>query len=162
MKPACDGQHWYWVPFLSSTVKKYLSLSSTHSFPPKGVCYGTNLISPNSILDYLYSCVRCTSSVWLHIYEFIFHQACFYTSKWPQPSMYEFIWFNLVLYCWIVFCHPSHFASGCPDTQYDTFLSTSVLSSKLLDQHFHSSLQLLQYEFKEYFVAWLPMVRYPT
>ncbi len=34
--------------------------------------YGTNLISPNSIFDYWYSCVSCNYSVRLHIYEFIY------------------------------------------------------------------------------------------
>jgi hypothetical protein len=58
---------------------------------------------------------------------------------------YEFIWFNLALYCWIVSVHPSHFASVCPDILYDTFLSTSVLSVQLLDHHFHSSPQLVQF-----------------
>jgi hypothetical protein len=37
----------------------------------RGMLYGTNLISPNSIFDYWYSCVSCNYSVRLHLYKFI-------------------------------------------------------------------------------------------
>ncbi len=33
----------------------------------RGMLYGTDLISPNSIFDYLYTCVSHSYSVWLYI-----------------------------------------------------------------------------------------------
>jgi hypothetical protein len=58
-------------PLQSHSVVAVFIIPEMHVVPERDLLYGTNLISPNSMLDYLYSCVSRRSSIQQYIYEFI-------------------------------------------------------------------------------------------